>query len=523
MTFATETATARHAVPRTGRHQPGMDLEGLSSLTLLATAVPKPRVLFLTHRDEAALQSGVAEGAHQMAVRLRGWTELPLREGSADSVLIDLDAVSGAMKTRSQVLDEIRRVLQPHGCCVAVVSHRRTPRDRSDLRKYRFTAPIKRWLPLFEAAQLEQQITAVLRFNGVRLVEIHMDGLSRTRGSGEAGDAVAIVLTGDGASRGRSVIDTIVDAVGKAIGRSTSLERLLVRKIGKTAAFLRADDAKRVVARIPRSSIALARASRNYQALAAVRSQTTIRPLVPRPVLQTLVGGYEVFVEERLPGKPRRSTIADDVSWEPQGLRFIGQLHLATAVRTTLSHTVYQRLVADRVRLIEPYCETLADREALQLLAELLRQRLLGDELPLVRTHGDFTGENCLYDPAGELCGVIDWELSSTEALPLLDLLQSMDIAGESNTHPRWQRADIVLDAVERTGPLAAAPEIQHYVAAMNIDPGLVPMLLLMYWVDHVSSRVEARASDRTWMERRMRQPLARIGGIGKRLQTPNA
>src|SRR5690606_12280959 len=179
-----------------------------------------------------------------------------------------------------------------------------------------------------------------------------------------------------------------------------------------------------------------------------------------------------------------------------------------------LDGDTYDRLVAGRIRAIVPHVRSGAERDTLSEVSALVRERLCGRELPLVRSHGDFTNENCLYDSAGQLVGVIDWELSAKPALPLLDLVQAMDIAGESSRAPRWQRGDIVLDGVEGRGVLASSPEIAAYVDRMQIPSQLVPFLLLMHWVDHVGARVEARRLDRGWMTRRVHQPLARLRDI---------
>jgi aminoglycoside phosphotransferase (APT) family kinase protein len=228
-----------------------------------------------------------------------------------------------------------------------------------------------------------------------------------------------------------------------------------------------------------------------------------------------------VFVEDRLPGAAHVSSSSQAVSWEPHALEFISRLHAVTARASVLTGDVYDRLVDRQLRAIAPHCRGNRQR-ALRALGEWLRRSLFGRTIPLVRAHGDFTRDNCLYDEAGALCGVIDWELSSGEALPLLDLLQLMDIAGESNAHVRWQRADIVLDAIEGRGPLAAAPPIGRYSTALDLDAASRQALLAMHWVDHVANRIDARVDDAAWMARRFGAPLDRLGAIAERL-TPLA
>jgi aminoglycoside phosphotransferase (APT) family kinase protein len=290
-----------------------------------------------------------------------------------------------------------------------------------------------------------------------------------------------------------------------------------VRKIGKTALFLRSDDGRRLVARVPRSGIAASRAACNYDALEAIRHDTVygewVRSVVPAPWWRGRVAGVSAFLEECRPGEPRQVT-GRSIAWEPQALDFITRVHQASAAPVPLTGETYERLVGARVNAIVPHVPTEVGRGTLRHLTALLHERLHGRSLPLVRSHGDLTNENCLYDSSGRLVGVIDWELSQPRQLPLLDVIQSMDIAGESSRAPRWLRADLVFDAAIGEGPLRSAAEVQAYCEALGLQSGNVTPLLVMHWIDHVSARVQARCGDLLWMRRRVYQPLERLAAV---------
>jgi hypothetical protein len=136
-----------------------------------------------------------------------------------------------------------------------------------------------------------------------------------------------------------------------------------------------------------------------------------------------------------------------------------------------------------------------------------------GQELPLVWSHGDFALGNCLYDSSSRLSAVVDWELFSDESLPLLDVLHSMPVPGETNSHPRWQRFDLVMGLLQ-TGA-GRETKIGHYVETIGLSPSSVPPLLVMYWVDHISRRIAGRRNDSVWMRKRVLQPL---GDLRQRL-----
>jgi hypothetical protein len=165
-------------------------------------------------------------------------------------------------------------------------------------------------------------------------------------------------------------------------------------------------------------------------------------------------------------------------------------------------------------RMFEDAVRTILDviperREALERILSLLRQRLHGQMLPLVWSHGDFSLGNCLYDATGHLSGVVDWELFSEESLPLLDLFQCMPVHGESNSHPYWQRFQRVLQFIENESGFYDEPVLRHYASEIGIEKMHLVPLCLMYWVDHVARRIAARRHDPSWMRKRVIQPLA--------------
>jgi SAM-dependent methyltransferase len=493
------------------------DLDGFSSLPLLGTAPAGSLALYLLSLTEALLTTTDVERPRVLRTRVTGWTALPVRDAAVDVVIVDLDAAPARSALRRALLAETRRVLRPNGHIIAVLSHARIPRNRRNIRGYRVLSPLASWVRLIRAARLIQAGTALLQFNGERLSEITWR-LEPPQGkiAPKHGDAIALVLSRRAAPEAPSVLTMLLQAVEAETAAHICLERCLVRKIGKTALFLRTDSDRSLLIRVARSPIALERARRNFDALAAVRREGWMsdrdQELIPYPVVAGRSGSYPFFVETVVKGRPRQPHVLSGVAWEPDALRFISSVHAATAVRTDVTVDLFQRLFATPIETISRWCD--ADgRATLAMLARVMGDRVIGSQLPLVRSHGDFTADNCLYEGA-QLSGVVDWELSSAQALPLLDLLQLMEIAGESNSYPRWQRADILLDAAAGRGPLADAAEINEYVAAMGIDRTLIPSLLLMHWVDHVSNRIEPRSSDAGWVDRRVRQPLERIRDI---------
>jgi aminoglycoside phosphotransferase (APT) family kinase protein len=128
-------------------------------------------------------------------------------------------------------------------------------------------------------------------------------------------------------------------------------------------------------------------------------------------------------------------------------------------------------------------------REALARLRAGVRASLEGRVLPLVWMHGDFKVENVVVDRGGAVVGVIDWELSEPEALPLLDmgflLLYNVTI----------RRGEQFLPGVRSLYPPMRVPDEERalwdaYLRALGIAPAAVPGLVGALFVHHMARRM---------------------------------
>jgi hypothetical protein len=491
---------------------------GFSSLMLLAGTEPHTRILYLLAWSAASVVVSCADGLKSASIGVDGWVHLPLLRQSIDVILADLDAVPDGDAVRRAVATELRRVLTNGGRCIAAVTRGRRPRNPRQWRHYRLVPPVTKWREALSSAGVVQLDVARLRFEGARITEVRPSPQPCRRGlpAGSA-HAVALVLSPT-TVEGPSVVHEISRALRRELRIENPINRVQVRKIGKTAAFLSTDGA-RVVVRMPCSPLAVARARQNHAALEAIqRSRTGISvDLVPKPLGHGAIGSQSYFVETCVPGTPREARVAP-IDWESQAVELITALHVSTARRRLLTDSWFQQNVEPALESIERSDRAGETRRALTWLRSLLRHLLIGRELPLVFSHGDFTGSNCLYDARGRLSGVVDWELSRPDALPLLDLLQCFDLPAEYRDG-RWQRAELVFDAVEGRGALSDAPALTRYVSMLGLPDDVIPALLLMHWVDHAGARVLARQPDERWFQHRVTAPVARLRGLSTRFR----
>jgi aminoglycoside phosphotransferase (APT) family kinase protein len=113
-----------------------------------------------------------------------------------------------------------------------------------------------------------------------------------------------------------------------------------------------------------------------------------------------------------------------------------------------------------------------------------LRERLVGAELALGWIHGDFWPGNLLADTrTGTLAGIVDWDRSSSEDVPLHDLLHLL--AYSRKLLANRELGEIVVecllpaafDARER-----ALVDLAMESLALPRDPEFLRAMALLYW-----------------------------------------
>jgi len=504
------------------------DLDGRSALALLACLASGARVLFLTSAGEAIVHTSCIDQGRFTRVPVRGLASLPFGSGVFGGVVVDGDLAEWSGSLGSEVIDEIDRVTAAACSWVVLTRHRRRPRNPLAVREYRLRLNGDMWAQELATISLQAAERGYLRFDNRRLTDILLpsrNGVSDVNPEVNpvSADAQCVVFRRKPADD-FPILRRVLDDVGAYVGGGPArADRLLVRKIGKTA-ILATSRATRVIVRIPRSSVAASRAVRNFDALTSLHQPGALpansHVVIPRALFQGRCGDFEYFVEEALDGRPPPDTTSS-ASWDEEALRFITDLHLNTRQPRVVDDACFETRFAAPLRRIRRITGDGAAPVFERLISVM--GAVVGECLPFVRSHGDYALGNCLYRPSGVLAAVVDWELSSAEGLPLLDLLQCMPVPHESNSRPRWQRFDAVMTLVSADPTLRHVPELRAYIECLQIPDRAVPVLLMMYWVDHVANRIEARASDDQWMKKRVDQPLASLQSIFAERQAARA
>lgn len=221
------------------------------------------------------------------------------------------------------------------------------------------------------------------------------------------------------------------------------------------------------------------------------RTGVQLASMIPTFYGEGCVQRQQYFVQRELPGL----SVDVDGPW----LHAVTQ-HAAQVLRTFHAETAQSHIVDDAIftRLFSDPLRCVIDKlgpgikSAVESIEVALRERLWGRRMPTVWTHGDYKIENVLIDRhTRAIQGVIDWDLSQPEGLPLLDLLYL--IAYNRVIREGKVIADFFLGHIlpKRFSPFEES--IYHkYIRDMSIDVAVIDSLHIMFWIHHVAYRIES-------------------------------
>lgn len=177
------------------------------------------------------------------------------------------------------------------------------------------------------------------------------------------------------------------------------------------------------IVRFPLGQGALSRCRNNYETLKALQGVSPVA--IPAPSCTGSFGSLIYFEESKLPGyeptgEQKGVWRSDKIT--AQASRYLLQLHAGTAQRVILDDVLFEELVSVPFADFMTYCKG-TDKDVFAKVKALVKERLMGKETLLVRTHGDFKRTNLLVNKTGKVIGLIDWDLSRKMGFPLMDLL----------------------------------------------------------------------------------------------------
>lgn len=173
-----------------------------------------------------------------------------------------------------------------------------------------------------------------------------------------------------------------------------------------------------VVMRLATSEDGRDAVSINADALEALKGQKEIPQLMARGEM----GGFDYSVEECVEGLHAESFEGRYNSLVDKAVRLLLDIQERSASSVILAEHQYDRLVTEEIIQLDGFCRG-RERQDLAVVSEYLDLFLRGSSISLLRTHGDFKLGNVLFTAGGHPCGIIDWEMSDSRGLPLLDII----------------------------------------------------------------------------------------------------
>ena len=241
---------------------------------------------------------------------------------------------------------------------------------------------------------------------------------------------------------------------------------------------------------LPLQATVLARLRHEAAILQALaRTDVQLASLIPTFYGEGCVHQQQYFVQSELPGV----SVDMDGPWlhevTQHAVQVLRTFHAETAQSHIVDNAVFTRLFSHPLQCVNNKLGP-ATTGAVELIEAALREQVWGKSMPTVWTHGDYKIENVLIDRRTRAVqGVIDWDLSQPEGLPLLDLLYL--IAYNRVIREGRVIAELFLDCLLPTR-LSTFEEAmyQTYIRDIGIDDTIIEALHIMFWIHHVAYRV---------------------------------
>jgi phosphate starvation-inducible membrane PsiE len=184
---------------------------------------------------------------------------------------------------------------------------------------------------------------------------------------------------------------------------------------------------------------------------------------------------------------------------------FMSKIHRPTAHRVEVGEQLFEQWVRRPLRLMETAVGDRSGRFGVRarLLEAELSAALLSQNLVVSRIHGDLTPGNLLLDDAGaDVTGLVDWECSTAEGLPGLDVATFVLAVRRERSGEELGR--LVLD-IANGGELD--PDESAFFGSAVYGRRCISTrhLVLLAWLGHIGSNLtkcDRYGRNRRWLRR---------------------
>lgn len=227
------------------------------------------------------------------------------------------------------------------------------------------------------------------------------------------------------------------------------------------------------------------------------------------------------LLEQALPGVDARRLLSDRRAAERVQVAAavtVSRLHQCTASAVVVDDALADLWVDQPMRAVRGlgyWHPAIARREmSIEALADELHKALLGRRLVVSWVHGDFSPGNIRVTSDGEkVTGILDWETSSINGLPMLDVVQL--VLSTRVERKRCELGDVLRTLLTGAGPSAHELRLLEVAqSSLGGDALSFRNLLVLSWLRHVADNL-ARSSElnrhRWWVRENVESVLAQV------------
>jgi aminoglycoside phosphotransferase (APT) family kinase protein len=249
---------------------------------------------------------------------------------------------------------------------------------------------------------------------------------------------------------------------------------------------------------------------RQTEVLARLHADTRLgrwRALVPTILRAGAIGGSYCAVETRLPGERGVGALYDlsrTRVFRSSAIATISQFHRLTAVPVVAGEPQLQRWIHQPMSAVAAALPR-AHRAAARRLGDQLADGVRGALVPSGWTHGDYTPDNVLTNPSGQVVGVVDWCQADEWGMPLLDVIGFHLVS----TFMVTNGAELGATVLERLSDIRPDDHLllartQRMLGGDVLDSRAV---MVLGWLQHVAHNIEKSpqfAANPMWVRRNL-------------------
>lgn len=245
------------------------------------------------------------------------------------------------------------------------------------------------------------------------------------------------------------------------------------------------------VLKLPFNEISVKRCEANKRALEDIFGVGLYASItVPKFVESGSYCGFPYFVEEKIKGVAIDNKDYPIHSYVKRSAEYLLLFNKITVSISEIT-TVFLTATIDKyIDLLLPHGDELACQMLLWCRGYIY-EKMLGQEVPLVYLHGDFKLENLLIDiEAGQVNGIIDWDLSSSSSFPLLDLFHLL-------AYEKWMLHSTTLEStivswLNGSWVQKDSSILNEHIKEIGLDRELLRPLIMIYLLHHLSERIDS-------------------------------